>query len=202
MATLETGTATARLRAARDFLLTHREDYATAYRDYRPPDLDEFNWALDWFDAIAAGERGGSPALWIVEPDGSEARRTFAELAARSNQVANWLREHGVARGDRVIVMLGNQVELWETILAAMKLGAVIIPATPLLGPSDLVDRVERGDARHVIVPSAHTEKFVDVPGSYTRIAVGEPVDGWLGYSDADGADTGFAADGVTRASD
>ena len=98
--------------------------------------------------------------MWIVEPDGGETRRTFAELSACSNQVANWLREHGVARGDRVIVMLGNQVELWETILATMKLGAVIIPATRMLGPDDLVDRVERGKARHVVVPSAHAIKF------------------------------------------
>jgi acetyl-CoA synthetase len=159
MATLGTGTASEGLRAARDFLLNHREDYVTAYRDYRPPALEEFNWALDWFDVIAA-DGGGRPALWIVETDGGETRRTFAELSARSNQVANWLRGYGVARGDRVIVMLGNQVELWETILAAMKLGAVIIPATPLLGPADLVDRVERGDARHVVVPSAHATKF------------------------------------------
>ena len=135
MAAVMTSTATARLRAARDFLLNHREDYATAYRDYRPPALEEFNWALDWFDAIAA-DGGDRPALWIVEPDGGETRRTFAELSTRSNQVANWLREQGVARGDRVIVMLGNQVELWETVLATMKLGAVIIPATPMLGPA------------------------------------------------------------------
>ena len=201
MATVGTGAATARLRAARDFLLNHREDYATAYRDYRTPALEEFNWALDWFDAIAA-DGGDRPALWIVEPDGGETRRTFAELSARSNQVANWLRERGVARGDRVIVMLGNQVELWETILATMKLGAVIIPATPMLGPADLVDRVERGDASHVVVPSAHATKFDDVPGAYTRIAVGEPVDGWLSYADSSDADTSFAPDAMTMASD
>ena len=201
LATLPAGAATARLRAARDFLLNPREDYATAYRDYRPPALEEFNGALDWFDAIAA-DGGDRPALWIVEPDGGETRRTFAELSARSNQVANWLRERGVARGDRVIVMLGNQVELWETILATMKLGAVIIPATPMLGPADLVDRVERGDARHVVVPSAHATKFDDVPGAYTRIAVGEPVDGWLSYADSGNADTSFAPDAMTMASD
>jgi acetyl-CoA synthetase len=201
MATVGTGAATTRLRAARDFLLNHREDYATAYRDYCQPVLEEFNWALDWFDAIAADD-GDRPALWIVEPDGGETRRTFVELSARSNQVANWLREHGIARGDRVIIMLGNQVELWETILATMKLGAVIIPATPLLGPADLVDRVERGDARHVVVPSAHATKFDDVPGAYTRIVVGEPVDGWLSYADSGDAETSFAPDAVTMASD
>src|SRR3954453_3912224 len=185
MATLDTGTATERLRAARDFLLAQREDYETAYRDFRWPQLDAFNWALDWFDVIAA-QRGGSPALWIVEPDGAETRRTFAELSTSSNQVANWLREQGVARGDRIIVMLGNQVELWETILAAMKLGAVIIPAATLLRPADLQDRVERGRARHVVTRSSDTAKFANVAGDYTRIAVGDVVDGWLAFADAD----------------
>src|SRR3954463_10780239 len=199
MATLDTGTATERLRAARDFLLAQREDYETAYRDFRWPQLDAFNWALDWFDVIAA-QRGGSPALWIVEPDGAETRRTFAELSTSSNQVANWLREQGVARGDRIIVMLGNQVELWETILAAMKLGAVIIPATPLLAPSDLVDRVERGDARHVVANARDVAKFDSVPGGYTRIAVGEAADGWLPYADAVGAPADFSPDGATAA--
>ena len=113
-ALLDTGAATARVRAARDFLLAHREDYDTAYRDFRWPEVERFNWALDWFDGLAA-EGGERLALWIVEEDGSECRRSFAELSARSNQVANWLREQGVGAGDRMIVMLGNQVELWET---------------------------------------------------------------------------------------
>jgi acetyl-CoA synthetase len=182
-------------------VLSHREDYDTAYGDFRWPPLERFNWALDWFDVIAA-ERGERPALWIVEEDGRELRRSFGELSVRSNRVANWLREQGVGRGDRMIVMLGNQVELWETILAAMKLGAVIIPATPLLGPADLVARIERGDARHVVVSAPDAAKFDGVPGGYTRIAVGEAVAGWLGYSDADRASAAFAPDGPTAASD
>jgi acetyl-CoA synthetase len=198
---LETDTATGRLRSARDFLLKYREDYETAYREFRWPELDAFNWALDWFDAVAlkAGER---LALWIVDEGGSQVRRSFAELSSRSNQVANWLRAHNVQRGDRVIVMLGNQVELWETILAAMKLGAVIIPSTPLLGPTDLVDRVVRGEARHVVVSASDADKFDEVPGDYTRIAVSGQVTGWLSYRDSDSASLGFASDGQTRASD
>jgi acetyl-CoA synthetase len=193
--------ATGRLRSARDFLLEHREDYEAAYRGFRWPDFEAFNWALDWFDVVAA-EAGDRLALWIVEADGSEVRRSFAELSSRSNQVASWLRDRGVKRGDRVIVMLGNQVELWETILAAMKLGAVIIPSTPLLGPSDLVDRVERGEARHVVASAGDVPKFADVPGDYTRIAVGGPVTGWHSYADAEGASAAFVPDGQTRASD
>src|SRR5262245_6769185 len=132
-------------RAARDFLLAAATDYERAYAEFAWPELTEFNWALDWFDVIAEGN--DSPALWIVEQDGSEQRLSFAQLAERSNQVATWLRGAGVQRGDRVIIMLGNQTELWETLLACMKLGAVIIPATPLLGPADLRDRLDRGAA-------------------------------------------------------
>ena len=134
-----TGSASA-FHAARELLLQHRDDYDRAYAEFRWPELDGFNWALDWFDAIG----GDVTALWVVEEDGSEQKLSFAELSERSNRVANHLRGLGVARGDRLILMLGNQVELWETLLAAMKLGAVVIPATTLLGPTDLVEPVER----------------------------------------------------------
>jgi acetyl-CoA synthetase len=98
--------------------------------------------------------------------------------------------------------MLGNQGELWETILAAIKLGAVIIPASTLLGPADLADRVERGKAKHVVVRSADAPKFADVAGGYTRIAVGEPVEGWHAYATAYAEPAGFTSDGVTAAAD
>ena len=191
-------------RAARDLLLERAEDYDAALRDFVWPRPDEFNWALEHFDAIGADPATADrPALWIVEQDGSEARYTFAEMTARSDRVANWLRARGVARGDRIILMLANQVELWDTILAAMKLGAVIIPATPMLGPADLRDRIDRGDARHVVVRDGDVDKFDDVPGDYTRISVGPArPDGWLDLADAAGADADFAPDDVTKASD
>jgi acetyl-CoA synthetase len=189
--------------AARQFLLDHRENYRRAYGEFSWPELDEFNWALEWFDHLGANpESADRTALWIIEQDGSEQRWTFAELSRRSNQVANWLRDQGVVRGDRIVLMLGNQVQLWEMILAAMKLGAVIIPATTLLAEADLADRIERGRARHAVVASDQTAKWADVPGEYTRIAVGEPVDGWLSYSASAGAAVEFSPDGVTRASD
>ncbi|MFD3662482.1 AMP-binding protein [Streptomyces sp. NPDC058659] len=192
--------ATEMFRAARDFLLQHREDYETAYEGFTWPRPDRFNWALDWFDVIAAGN--DRTALHIVEEDGSETRSSFAEMSARSNRVANWLRAQGVRAGDRIIVMLGNQVELWETMLAAMKLRAVVIPATPLLGPADLRDRVERGRARHVIARAEDTAKFDDVPGDYTRIAIGGDGVIWLGYEHADQESADFEPDGVTFAED
>lgn len=182
--------ATETFRAARDFLLRHREDWATAHAGFRWPRMDRFNWAFDWFDVIAEGN--DRTALHIVEEDGRRTEMSFARMSARSNQAANWLEAQGVREGDRILVMLGNQVELWETALAAMKLRAVVIPATPLLGPVDLRDRVERGRVRHVIVRAEDTAKFDDVPGSYTRLVVGstgasgEAPAGWRPYSGAD----------------
>ncbi|MET7394812.1 AMP-binding protein [Dactylosporangium sp. NPDC005572] len=185
-------------RQARDLMLALREDYAGAVEAFRWPSLTEFNWALDWFDVNAAGN--DAPALWIVEEDGGEQRFSFAEMSERSNRLATRLRELGVGRGDRLVLMLGNQVELWDTILAAMKLGAVIIPATPLLGPADVRDRVERGGARHVIAGAASAAKFDGVDPSVTRIAVGGAVPGWHDYGFAASAE--FVPDGPTRASD
>ncbi|MEU6534579.1 AMP-binding protein [Streptomyces sp. NPDC047000] len=193
-------TATDVFRKARDFLLEHREDYATAYQGFSWPRPERFNWALDWFDVIAAGN--DRTALHIVEEDGTEAKISFARMAERSNQVANWLRERGVRPDDRILVMLGNQTELWETALAAMKLRAVVIPATPLLGAADLRDRVGRGRVRHVLVRAADAAKFDDVPGRYTRVAVGGAPEGWQPYEDAYAAPTEFFPAGETLADD
>jgi acetyl-CoA synthetase len=186
--------------AARDFLFRTREDYETAYRDFRWPKLDRFNWALDYFDAMAKDNERA--ALWQVDEGGGETKVSFAAMSARSNQVANHFRGLGVRRGDRVLLMLGNVVPLWESLLAAMKLGAVIVPATTLLTRDDLLDRFSRGRVRHVIAGVANAAKFDDLPGDYTRILVGGDKPGWHSYAAADAASTSFDPDGETRASD
>ena len=230
----DSGTDAAAFRAARDLLLRHRDNDDAARAEFAWPRLDQFNWALDWFDAIAA-EHPERDALRIVTATSSAGqeqatRISYERMAARSSQVANWLRDAGVRRGDRILLMLGNVAPLWETILAAMKLGAVIIPTTTLLGPADLADRIPRGQVRHVITESAHAPKFREIPGTWTRIAVGPtsggteatpapgaagggaggrgatgamgPDGGWLAYEDSRGASEQFTPDGITRAGD
>ncbi|MEP7739596.1 AMP-binding protein [Nocardioides sp. 31GB23] len=181
-------TETEKYRQARDLLQSLSSDYSKAVQDFVWPDFgDRFNWAIDWFDAFARGN--DSIALWIVEEDGREARYTFDEMARRSDQVAAHLSGIGVGRGDRVLLMLNNQVELWEAMLAVMKIGAVILPTTTALGPVELVDRITRGGARHVIVNAVDTAKFDGVAGDYTRLAVAPSgaatPEGWLLYADA-----------------
>jgi len=205
-------TVTDDFRAARDRLLALRENYGQARNEFQWPRFEEFNFALDWFDQIAADPgKGAKPALVIVEQDGSATRRSFAELAERSNQVANWLRSLGVRRGDRMIIMLGNQVELWELMLAGIKLGIVMIPTTTLMGPADLQDRVERGEAGWAAVGSSNIGKFADVPGNYKLIEIAdsgsaavrtaaEPEANAAQYTEAGAAPTDFKPDAPTRA--
>lgn len=191
--------------AVRDFLLRHREEYEIAYRDFRWPQLDKFNWALDYFDTYARAN--DKPALWIVDDDGSELKLSFAEMSRRSNQVANLLRELGVGRGDRILVQLSNHVAMWEIMLAAIKLGAIVIPAATLLTVEDLRDRLGRGKARHIVTQLALVEKFSSFSGDYTRIAVGgteeqENEKGWIPYSRAYDHSPDFKPEEETNAND
>src|SRR5438105_4233792 len=183
-----------------DFLLTHRSDQDFACRHFRWPQMDEFNWALDYFDRIAAGNT--RPALQVLDENGAEAILSFADLSQRSNRVARFLRRLGVARGDRILLMLGNEVPLWETVLAAFKLRAVVIPASTLLDTEDLPDRLERGHARHVIAGAQHCRKFAPLEGDYTRIAVGDGMPGWISFDAAYQEPESFQPDGATRVTD
>ena len=169
--------ATTRYREARNQLLSLAGEPDRARAEFVFPDVgDHWNWAIDWFDAMARGNT--EPALIVVEEDGSDQTLTFDEIATRSDQVAAFLKAQGIGKGDSVIVMLGNQTELWDSMLGVMKVGAVIMPTTQAVGPADLEDRIARGEAKMVICNPVDAPKFDEVPGDYTRVSVGE-VDGW-----------------------
>jgi acetyl-CoA synthetase len=219
---------------ARQFLLDHRAHHSAAVAGFEWPQLTHFNWALDWFDVHAQGNN--RLALWVVD-DAAQATSTptpagsigsssgltgavsFAQMSERSNRVANHLRSLGVKRGDRVLLMLPNVVPLWEVTLAAIKLGAVVSPATTLLATSDLQDRITRGGMQHVVVDSHATHLFEGVQGSFTRVVVGnetpsdtpkdtpkgkakDTASSWLPYSACANASPHFEPDGPTAAAD
>ncbi|MGF6432633.1 MULTISPECIES: AMP-binding protein [Bradyrhizobium] len=193
---------------ARAFLLEHRTDYDAAVKGFRWPDPVPFNWALDWFDAELARnpDSRDRPALWIVDAaSGNETKLSFAELSRRSNQVANFLRAQGLKRGDHLLLLLGNVVPLWETMLAAMKLGVVVIPATTLLTADELRDRLDRGKARAVVATQDQVAKFAGLGSDkLVRIVVGatQAQDGWLPFEDAAKQSDAFAPDGPTKTDD
>ncbi|UOX92206.1 AMP-binding protein [Amycolatopsis sp. FBCC-B4732] len=170
-------------RAARDQLLLLRGEHERAVAEFEWPELGErFNWAVDWFDAIARDNN--RPALVIVEEDGTSVERSFAEMSRASDRLAAWLAARGVAKSDPVVLMLGNQVELWESMLAILKLGAVLLPTTTAVTAEDLADRIVRSGTRHVICNARDTGMFEDVAGGYTRISVGA-AEGWADLREA-----------------
>jgi acetyl-CoA synthetase len=195
-------------KEARAFLLEHRIDYDTAVRGFRWPDPVSFNWALDWFDAELArdGESRDRTALWIVDAaQGGETKFSFATLSRRSNQVANFLRAQGLKRGDHLLLLLGNVVPLWETMLAAMKLGVVVIPATTLLTGDELQDRLDRGRARAVVATQDQVAKFAKLRADkLVNIVVGatSEVEGWLPVEQSADFPETFTPDGPTGADD
>ncbi|MEU3077030.1 AMP-binding protein [Streptomyces laurentii] len=189
-------------RAARDTLLTHREDLDAAHEAFRWPKFTHFNWALDWFDEIARSPATAPrPALRLVGPAGPDTDEsvTYGRLAARSDQVASWLRALGVERGDAVLLALGNRAAVWETTLAAIKLGAVVIPTYTTATPAELADRMTRGKVRHVIAEAAVTGRF-PATGAFTRISVGAPTAGWTDYAASHTAPEGFTPAAPTAA--
>src|ERR1700759_1693095 len=193
---------------ARAFLLSHRTDYDAAVAGFRWPDPVPFNWALDWFDAELARDPASSQrtALWIV--DAAQDRQTklsFAALSRRSNQVANFLRAQGLKRGDHLLLLLGNVVPLWETMLAAMKLGVVVIPATTLLTPDELHDRLDRGRARGVVATQDQIGKFAG-RASERLVPIGlkaaSPQEGWLPFETSADLPESFTPPGPTGPDD
>ena len=193
---------------ARSFLLKYRTDYDAAVKGFRWPDPVPFNWALDWFEAELARnpESKDQPALWIVDAGSNrETKLSFEALSRRSNQVANFMRAQALRRGDHLLLLLGNVVPLWETMLAAMKLGVVVIPATTLLTPDELRDRLDRGRARVVVATQDQVAKFSGLGSDQlVRIVVGAPSkhEGWLAYEQAVDFPETFAPEGPTGADD
>lgn len=186
--------------AARDHLLATRVDISAAKQGFRWPDLDTFNWVTDYFEPMARGNL--APALRVVDDSGHETVLRFADLAKRANQVACFLSEQGIAPGDRILLMLGNEVALWELMLGAIKLGAVIIPASTLLQHDDLEDRIERGKVKGVITSAALARRFGVLGRVPVRIVIDEAVSGWSDYRDASRAPETFTADHRTRTDD
>ncbi len=141
--------------------------------------------------------------MQIVEADLSLRSWTYGELSARSDQVAAWLRSLGIDRGDHVIVMLNNTIELWEVMLAITKLGAVSIPTSTLLSASDLAYRIEHGRAGAVVTLGALADRLEGIDPDVLRIGVGAslPAD-WKRFADAAATTEEFVPDGPTPAGD
>lgn len=186
-----------RFIAARDFLLQSRDDWETAHREFRWPQVDEFNWAIDYFDRIA--EDNQAPALRVVNDANLDVTVSYAEMAKRSSQVANFIQSRDVKPGDRILIALGNCVALWESMLAVIKLGTVMIPTATLLSGEELQQRMQRGRVKCVITHAHLTDRFAGCAQDIVRIAIGEPTPGWINYAETTSAPESLTSRPPTR---
>lgn len=182
---------------ARDTLLRCGSDHSAACRAFQWPTFDHFNWAHDWFDVIAAGNE--TPALRLIGSDG-ERTLSFNALARQSDRTAAWLQELGIERGDPVLLLLDNRAELWELLLALMKLRAIAVPMFVTVTAAELAQRMERAAVRHIVADTSLAMSVTVPPALGARIAVGAPVPGWTSYRAAAEYQGTFQPDGPTSA--
>lgn len=180
---------------ARDFLLNVKS-YKEAKAGFVWPSPAQFNWALDYFDSLE--DRCSNPALVYVDDAGAERKVSFQALKERSNKVANFLRSLGLRKGDRILLMMPNCVELFETLLGAMKVGGVVIPASTLITAEDVRDRLVRGNVKCVVTGDDLTNRIDEALNTLrepvSKISLGADSKGWLHYRDVDQQPATFAA--------
>jgi acetyl-CoA synthetase len=188
--------ATSQFLVARDYLL-NVTNYSEAKAHFVWPRIASFNWALDYFDSLA--EKRSNPALLYVDDKGTEQRFSFADMTRKSNKVANFLRTSGLCKGDRLLLMMSNRPELFQTILGAIKLGCVIIPASTLLTNEDIFDRMNRGRIKCVFADAELTSRVeAGIPSaakSISKVSVEPNGSGWTDFAAVDDQPAAFSSE-------
>ena len=111
---------------------------------------EHFNFAFDVVDRFAIEEPEKKALVWC-DDHGNEKILTFSELAKQVNKTANVLKTLGIKKGDSVMLMLRRRYEFWYMLLALHKIGAIAVPATVQLLPSDITYRIEKANIKMVV---------------------------------------------------
>jgi acyl-coenzyme A synthetase/AMP-(fatty) acid ligase len=150
--------------------------YQQARRDFTWEAAPDYNFALDTIGRWA--EDPAKLAMLWVGPDGREERYTFANVDEGSSRAAHAFAKLGIAKGDRVLVMLPRIPEWWESVLGLMKIGAIPIPCTTLLTPKDIQFRAGVAEVAALITDAEGSHKFDQVRSECPSIRFAVLVDG------------------------
>lgn len=111
---------------------------------------ENYNFGYDVVDEMARKAPNDIAVEW-TNVHNERKTFTFADIAKMSNKAANAMRNNGVKKGDKVIVILKRNYEYWYIVPALHKLGAVVIPATNMLTLDDITYRIETADIKFAI---------------------------------------------------
>ncbi len=149
---------------------------------------DNFNFGYDVVDAWAEKAPDKRALLWTNDK-GESREFSFAQIKKYSDQTASYFQSLGIKKGDIVMVILKRRFEFWFNIIALHKLGAVIIPATHLLTPKDLIYRNNAASIKAIVsvgeseIIQHINDSLPESPTVEMCISVGPIVsDGWLDF--------------------
>jgi acetyl-CoA synthetase len=141
-------------------MLPHIRDYAALYREFRWPKLERYNIGVDVCDRWAELDPGRL-AIVYVRPDGKSEDISYGALREASNRLANTLAAHGIARGDRVAILLPQAPEAAIAHIAIYKLGAIALPLAILFGVDALSYRLQNAGAKAVITTRKGSRSYL-----------------------------------------
>jgi acetyl-CoA synthetase len=162
--------------------------YEDFYENFKIIVPENFNFAYDVVDAIAAEDPERNAMVWCNDR-GDEARFSFAEMRYYSDKAANFFKSHGIGKGDPVMLILKRRYEFWFCLLGLHKLGAICIPATHLLTKKDIVYRCNAADIKMIVCVAEdevirHVEDAApESPTLVKRALVGGSKEGWIDFN-------------------
>jgi len=165
---------------------TSYEDLYTNFKIHVP---ENFNFAYDVVDVYAEKEPKKEALVWCDDNDEKHIF-TFKDLSLASKRTANFLKMHGIQKGDRVQLMLRRRYEFWFFLLALHRIGAIAVPATNMLSAADLEYRFNAAEIKMVVAyDDPAMQKEIETaraksPSVETLVAVGQPRQGWTSFYD------------------
>src|SRR5215475_14273492 len=168
-------------------VLPRVKDYDSLFRQFRWPVPARYNIGVDVCDRWAEKEPNRL-AILHVRPDGRDDQVTYGWLRETSNRLANVLRAQGIARGDRIAILLPQSPEVAAIHVAIYKLGAVALPLAVLFGTDALSYRLQNSGAAALITNARGVERIAEIrteiPALKMMLSLDGPADGVLGFAD------------------
>jgi len=162
------------------------DDYQQDFSVDVPPN---YNFAFDFLDTTAAADPS-RPAMVHVDADGNRRDLDMAYFSKQSARMANAFLSSGIARGDKVMLVLQRRVEFWVAVLGLVKIGAVPVPSPHLLTAHDVEFRVNKAGISACVVEEDFVERVDAVRHAcpclkhFVHVGSGSAAPGWQAFEE------------------